>query len=127
MGTQLEALLFEDHLKQTRTQTYSEAATWAAHTAEIKVPSMPYDKMVQHRAAICLPYDTTIFLFNELYSANMPLFVPRDLWRWMMGPSTAPSMEYRSESALQNHDSGTNSLYPMPELSPFYAAVHRPM
>merc|ERR1712176_1590449 len=51
----------------------------------------------------------------------------RDLWRWMMGPSTAPSMEYRSDSALQNHNSVANPTYPLPELTPFYASVHRPM
>eukprot|EP00913_Durusdinium_trenchii_P014135 g13267.t1 len=35
---------------------------------------MPYQKLTSHRAAVCLPYDTTIFLFNELYGANMPIF-----------------------------------------------------
>ncbi|CAJ1408804.1 unnamed protein product, partial [Effrenium voratum] len=116
---QMEAVLFEEHLARTQSEAYGNAKSWKDHTAEIKVPGMPYAKLVSHRAAICLPYDITIFLFHELYSANMPLFVPKDLWRWLIGPHTSPQMEFRHPGADEDVS--------RPRSSPFYASIHRPM
>ena len=84
---------------------------------------MPYNKLASHRAVVCMPYDTSIFLFNEFYSANMPVFVPGDLWRWLIGPVTSPMMEYRHWTA----EEATEGVGPVPTSSPFYASVHQPM
>jgi len=140
---QLEAILFESHLAQTRTATLSGVATWKEHINEIKTVGMPYRELAQHRAAICMPYDTTIFLFNELYSTNMPIFVPRDLWRWLIGPHTSPAMNFRldefpEEQATADASGATSSAssifgaprsgpLAVPEHTPFYAEGYRPM
>ena len=86
---------------------------------------MPYKTLASHRAVVCMPYDTSIFLFNEFYSTNMPVFVPRDLWRWLIGPVTSPTMEYRHWTGDQVQ--GAKSLGPVPDSSPFYASIHSPM
>eukprot|EP00434_Breviolum_minutum_P005409 symbB.v1.2.004769.t1/scaffold274.1/size244435/10 len=83
---------------------------------------MPYKRLASHRAAVCLPYDTTIFLFNELYSVNMPTFVPKDLWRWLLGPHTSPQMEF-----IHEYPHGETSAFALPESSPFFASIHQPM
>lgn len=118
---QLEALLFSEQLRRSRERSFEGATSWKDHTSEIKVPEMPYMRLARHRAAICLPYDAIIFLFSELYSANVPVFVPRDLWRWITGPLTMPQMEIRGPD-IENVD-----LSQVPWRSPFYASVHRPM
>ncbi|CAE8742539.1 unnamed protein product [Polarella glacialis] len=127
---QMEAVLFEEHLAITKTQAYGEAKEWREHVQEIKVPNMPYNKLARHRAAVCMPYDTTIFLFNEIYSTNMPVFVPRDLWKWLIGLHTAPSMEFRrdweSSDPSQIHGPGLPHDA-VSQSSPFYASVHQPM
>ena len=88
---------------------------------------MPYNKLASHRAVVCMPYDTSIFLFNEFYSTNMPVLVPRDLWRWLIGPVTSPMMEYRHWTAEALESDVSVGLGPIPGSSPFYASVHRPM
>lgn len=126
---QLEAVLFEDHLERTRASSFEEARSWREHIGEIKVPGMPYDKLAKHLAAISMPYDTTIFLFNELYSTNIPIFVPRDLWKWLIGLHTSPSMEFRRErdAAAQSFQHGPGPPHDEPEHSPFYASGYKPM
>lgn len=121
---QMESLLFAEHLASTGENELEDAKTWEEHTSEIKVPHMPYNKLASHRAVVCMPYDTSIFLFNEFYSANMPVFVPRDLWRWLIGPVTAPMMEYRHWTADQAQ---VPEGLGVPRSSPFYASVHQPM
>ncbi|CAK9017613.1 Hypothetical protein (Fragment) [Durusdinium trenchii] len=118
---QMEWVLFDDYMVRTQNVELENAKTWKEHTREIKVPHMPYQKLTSHRAAVCLPYDTTIFLFNELYGANMPIFVPKDLWRWLIGPHTLRQMEFL------HHPSHANSTEPPPELSPFFASIHQPL
>ncbi|CAE7371101.1 unnamed protein product [Symbiodinium natans] len=120
---QMESLLFQEHLASTGDDELEDAKTWEEHTGEIKVPHMPYNKLASHRAVVCMPYDTSIFLFNEFYSANMPVFVPGDLWRWLIGPVTSPMMEYRHWTA----EEATEGVGPVPTSSPFYASVHQPM
>ncbi|CAK9068730.1 unnamed protein product [Durusdinium trenchii] len=130
---------FNADLREVRTQNVEleNAKTWKEHTREIKVPHMPYQKLTSHRAAVCLPYDTTIFsLQRALRSArharevalfliaNMPIFVPKDLWRWLIGPHTLRQMEFL------HHPSHANSTEPPPEpleLSPFFASIHQPL
>ncbi|CAE7549131.1 unnamed protein product [Symbiodinium pilosum] len=124
---QMEAILFEEHLAFTGDDELENAKTWQEHTSEIKVPHMPYNKLASHRAVVCMPYDTSIFLFNEFYSTNMPVLVPRDLWRWLIGPVTSPMMEYRHWTAEALESDVSVGLGPIPGSSPFYASVHRPM
>lgn len=126
---QMEALIFDDHLRRMRTDSFNEATTWKQHTEEIKVPVFPYRKLAQHLASICMPYDTSIFLFNEIYSMNIPVFVPRDLWRWLIGLHTLPSMDYRVDwqVATMSRLHGPGPQHEVPLESPFYASVYEPM
>lgn len=124
---QLEAVLFEDHLARTGTTSFEDAGNWKEHIGEIKVPGMPYEKLAQHLAAVSMPYDTTIFLFNELYSTNIPIFVPRNLWRWLIGLHTSPSMEFRWDQDGPPFSHGPGLQFNVPQNSPFYAAGYKPM
>jgi len=36
----------------------------------------PYQKIASFRACVLYPYDVALMLFYELYSMNMPLFIP---------------------------------------------------
>eukprot|EP00392_Amoebophrya_sp_AT5.2_P014436 g14585.t1 len=52
---------------------------------------LPYEELAKFRSAVWFPYDTSLMLFWELYSANVPVFVPArrgHLLRWMWGQHT---------------------------------------
>merc|ERR1711957_1030953 len=87
---QLESILFENQLERSGQGEFNGQKTWGGHTAEIKVDTMPFAKLASHLAAVFLPYDTNIFMFNELYAIAIPVFVPRDLWKWTAGLQTIP-------------------------------------
>merc|ERR1712100_115940 len=75
---QLEAVLFEEHQKHKgpNPDAIEGANQWEEHKQELKTPGMPYDVLAEHRAALLFPYDAVIFLFHELYSMQVPVFVP---------------------------------------------------
>jgi len=113
---QLESVLFEQH--QVRVghedpEYLLGAKVWKEYKHELKTPGMPYDVLAEHRAAVLFPYDAIIFLFHELYSMRVPVFVPRELWRWLFGPLTHPSMEERLE------DDANASRTDRPPYTPF--------
>merc|ERR1711972_499908 len=90
---------------------------------------MPYRMFAQHRAAICMPYDVTIFLFHELYSMNMPLLVPRSLWRWLMGLQTVPRMGFKRkwDGVDPSYIHGAGTRHVLPRSTPFFTKVHHPL
>ena len=52
---------------------------------------MPYEELYQHKAAVMFPYDTSLMMFWEFYSANMPIFLPHKrfwLYSWIFGQHT---------------------------------------
>lgn len=51
----------------------------------------------------------------------MPIFVPKDLWRWLIGPHTSPQQELRYDYPE------LNSSYQVPDSSPFFASIHQPL
>lgn len=40
----------------------------------------------------------------------MPTFVPKDLWRWLLGPHTSPQMEF-----IHEYPHGETSAFALPE------------
>ncbi|CAD7936528.1 unnamed protein product [Amoebophrya sp. A25] len=42
--------------------------------------SMAYNVVAQHRSVVLLPWDHALMTFYELYSMNMPLFLPKIEW-----------------------------------------------
>ena len=72
---------------------------------EVRTNAFPYTLLSRHlRAAIVYPYDPVIFLFAELYRMGIPLFVPRDLWRFIVGPLMHPDCEWREEATSSADD-----------------------
>lgn len=126
---QLESILFENQLDRSGREDFNGVKTWGDHTAEIKVDTMPFAKLASHLAAVFLPYDTNIFMFNELYAIGIPLFVPRDLWKWTAGLQTIPSMGYRTDWELSDvaRVHGPGRQHRPPTWSPFYLKVQRPI
>lgn len=63
-------------------------------------------------AAICWP-TRLVTRVPDTPEANMPIFVPKDLWRWLIGPHTSPHMEY-----LHDHPGvkdATDATYAVPD------------
>lgn len=121
---QLEAVLSEHHAKTSGAPT--DSRRWASGTKEIKTPGMPYNALAEHRAAMLFPYDAVIFLFHEFYSMQVPVFVPRDLWRWMFGPLTLPSMEIQLERNA-TAEALFREPHQRPRFSPFCAPPREPI
>ncbi|CAK0852085.1 unnamed protein product [Prorocentrum cordatum] len=122
---QLEEILFEEH-RATRgdPSVLAGRESWANRLSELRTPGMPYRAMAEHRAAVLFPYDAVIFLFHELYSMQVPVFVPRDLWRWLFGPLTLPRMEARLADGQGGR--AADAVAPPPG-SPFFAEPRRPL
>merc|ERR1712032_136907 len=51
-------------------------------TREVYNNTLTYEELAEHRALVTFPYDTSLMLFWEFYSMNVPMFVPFQLWRW---------------------------------------------
>jgi len=51
-------------------------------TKEVYNTSLSYVELGKYRALVSFPYDTSLMLFWEFYSMNVPTYVPFQLWRW---------------------------------------------
>lgn len=85
----------------------------SSSSTEVYNESLSYAGLGSYRALVCFPYDTSLMLFWEFYSMGMPIFVPRQLWRWgVFGQHTRRDLEW----PVLEKDSG----FDRPPFSPFF-------
>lgn len=82
-------------------------------TREVYNNSLSYVELTKYRALVSFPYDTSLMLFWEFYSANVPTYVPFQLWRWgIFGQHTRRDLA----SPVLEDDTGVER----PPYSPFF-------
>eukprot|EP00929_Paragymnodinium_shiwhaense_P051972 TRINITY_DN26074_c0_g1_i1.p1 TRINITY_DN26074_c0_g1~~TRINITY_DN26074_c0_g1_i1.p1 ORF type:complete len:710 (+),score=117.28 TRINITY_DN26074_c0_g1_i1:76-2205(+) len=90
---------------------------------EVYNMSLSYKELGKFRALVSFPYDTSLMLFWEFYSMNVPTFVPFQLWHWgIFGQHTRPDLEHPmlEEKERLTVDMGTAFQHHVPPHSPFF-------